>query len=179
MAKFPTAILALVSFRNKSTPSLAVSPLIAVLRYVNLQVMVLQDLNTVKSAVCPSVHPLLRELTQISGLGCDNYLPYGDLAPDAECNIPCKANTAELCGAGNRLAVYQDSSAIPISPDKCITGRGFFNFQLQAVPVNSAGGLLVGGVTKQIYAVTLNFNLQDTVQYTILSVSISKFKLVS
>jgi hypothetical protein len=108
-------------------------------------------------------------------LGCDNYLPYGDPAPDAQCNKPCVADTSELCGAGNRLAVYQDSSATPISPDTCITGRSFFNFHLQAVPVNSAGGALVGGVTRQIYAVTLNFNLENTVQYTILSVSHSSF----
>jgi hypothetical protein len=107
----------------------------------------------------------------MSRLGCDNYLPYGDPAPDTECNIPCKANTAEHCGAGNRLEVYQDSSAIPISPDACITGRGFFNFQLQAVPTSSSGGPLVRGVTRQIYAVTLNFNFEDTVEYTILSVS--------
>lgn len=125
----------------------------------------------VKSAVCSFIYPLLRRLTQLSRLGCDNYLPFGDRASDTECNIPCNANTAELCGAGNRLAVYQDSSAIPISPDTCISGRGFFNFQLQAVPVNSAGEALVGGVTKQIYAVTLNFNFEDTVEYTILSVS--------
>jgi hypothetical protein len=116
-------------------------------------------------------------LTQLSRLGCDNYLPFGDHAPDPECNIPCNANTAELCGAGNRLAVYQDSSAIPISPDTCITGRGFFNFQLQAVPVDSVGEALAGGVTKQIYAVTLNFNFEDTVEYTILSVSDVKFEL--
>ena len=171
MNKFQTAISALVSFRNKSTPLLLGSPLRAVPPHVNLQVMVFQDLNMVKSAVCSFVHTVLYKPTHISRLGCDNYLPYGDLAPDTECNIPCKANTAEFCGAGNRLAVYQDSSAIPISPDKCITGQGFFDFQLQAVLVNSTGEILVGGVTKQIYAVTLNFNLQDTVQNTILSVS--------
>ena len=87
----------------------------------------------------------------------------------------CDANTTEFCGAGNRLAVYQDSSATPISPGTCITGRGpwdFGGFGLQAVPVDSAGAALVGGVIKQIYAVLLNFNLQNTVQYTILSVSV-------
>jgi len=91
-------------------------------------------------------------------------------APDIQCNMPCNANTSELWVAGNRLAVYQDSGATPISPDTCLTGLGFFNFDLQAIPMNPAGGALAGGVTRQIYAVTLNFNFATTAEYTILSV---------
>ena len=89
--------------------------------------------------------------------------------------MPCDANPLELCGAGSRLALYQDSSATPISPDTCIPGRGRWDFQntpLQAVPVNSAGGALAGGVTKQIYSYITNFNSQNRPQDTILTVSV-------
>jgi len=47
--------------------------------------------------------------------GCDSYLPYGAPAPNADCNNPCKANTSELCGAGNRIAKYQNTNGTALS----------------------------------------------------------------
>lgn len=104
--------------------------------------------------------------------GCDiNYLPYGTPAPDTDCNIPCKANTSELCGAGNRIAVYQNVNGTPLDSNACIVGRDFTNFHLQAVPVTgSPPSAVPGGPIRQVYAVTLNFNGNNAPQYTILSV---------
>ncbi|KAF2110143.1 hypothetical protein BDV96DRAFT_584443 [Lophiotrema nucula] len=42
---------------------------------------------------------------------CDNYLRMGAAnTPDSDCSIPCAGNSAEKCGAGNRLSVYSNSS---------------------------------------------------------------------
>jgi hypothetical protein len=39
---------------------------------------------------------------------CDNFLYNGAslAANQADCNVPCPGNTAEMCGAGNRLSVF-------------------------------------------------------------------------
>ena len=50
------------------------------------------------------------------------------LAPDSDCNKPCVADATEFCGNGNRLAVYQDTSATPPDPQTCLT-----NFQLALI----------------------------------------------
>ncbi|KIM45686.1 hypothetical protein M413DRAFT_34556, partial [Hebeloma cylindrosporum] len=62
------------------------------------------------AAACKSAGYGLAGLEYGQECWCDNYLPFGNSALDTECNIPCKANATELCGAGNRLAVYQDST---------------------------------------------------------------------
>ena len=58
-------------------------------------------------------------------LGCDTFMEIVDVHPDSECNKPCVADSTELCGAGSRIAVYQDMSATPPNPQQCLT-----NFQL-------------------------------------------------
>jgi len=61
-------------------------------------------------------------------------MPSGKLFDDGSCNMPCEADMLEHCGAGNRLALYQDSSATPLDPQACILSRQqSFEFQLQAV----------------------------------------------
>ncbi|TFK35777.1 WSC domain-containing protein, partial [Crucibulum laeve] len=37
---------------------------------------------------------------------CDNYLPFGQLQADTDCNMPCAGDGSELCGAGNRMVLY-------------------------------------------------------------------------
>lgn len=44
---------------------------------------------------------------------CDNALG-GTAAAATDCNMPCAANSAEICGAGSRLTVFQQLS-IPTS----------------------------------------------------------------
>ncbi|KAJ3532718.1 hypothetical protein NMY22_g7626 [Coprinellus aureogranulatus] len=86
--------------------------------------------------------------------GCDNYLPYGNLMPDSECNFPCPGDGTELCGAGNRMVVYQDSAATPPSTSACINWRDGFSFGnnvLYAIP-KTAGG----GPTTKLYAIPTN-----------------------
>ncbi|KJA23963.1 hypothetical protein HYPSUDRAFT_201077 [Hypholoma sublateritium FD-334 SS-4] len=56
---------------------------------------------------------------------CDTFMEIVDVRPDSECNKPCVADSTELCGAGSRIAVYQDTSATPPDPQQCLT-----NFQL-------------------------------------------------
>lgn len=88
--------------------------------------------------------------------------------------MPCQANTSELCGAGNRIAVYQNADATPLDPNLCIVERDFTNFHLQAVPVTgNPPSAVPGGSIRQVYAVTLNFNGNDDPQYTILSVCVN------
>jgi hypothetical protein len=38
---------------------------------------------------------------------CDNVMKNGPvIAPETDCSIACPGNSAEKCGAGNRLSVY-------------------------------------------------------------------------
>jgi hypothetical protein len=74
-------------------------------------------------------------------------LPFPALAPDTDCNTVCTGDNTELCGAGNRLAVYVDTSV----PDdgmfwSCLTcyelhrgtTNGTLTFNLTAQPLASA-----------------------------------------
>lgn len=100
--------------------------------------------------------------------GCDNYMPYGDLMPNADCNFPCPADSTELCGAGNRLVLYQNIAATPPSPDSCITWRGQHSFQnnvLYATPRN----LWEVAPTTKLYAIPTN-PFTDPIFYSIISV---------
>ncbi|KAF9477667.1 WSC-domain-containing protein [Pholiota conissans] len=75
---------------------------------------------------------------------CDSYMEIVTLAPDSECNMPCQADGTEICGAGNRLVVYQDTTATPPSTQQCLTNSQLYStsyaFTLHAVPIQ-------GGVT--------------------------------
>lgn len=82
--------------------------------------------------------------------------------------MPCVGDASEFCGAANAIQIYQNSAAAPVNFSSCITGRSlstFSNIQLQAI-------LKTGPYFPiQIYATTLNLNANQTIQYTILSVS--------
>jgi hypothetical protein len=48
---------------------------------------------------------------------CDNVLRNGvTLAPESDCNMPCGGNSAEVCGAGDRLTVWSKGNltVVPI-----------------------------------------------------------------
>lgn len=79
-------------------------------------------------------------------IGCDNYMPLVINTPDSQCNMPCQNDNTEVCGAGNRLAVYQDTSATPPAAGVCLTNVAQFNnpnspytFNLTAVPIPGGG----------------------------------------
>ncbi|PPQ82515.1 hypothetical protein CVT26_013009 [Gymnopilus dilepis] len=91
---------------------------------------------------------------------CAQYMSMVAPAPDSDCNMVCNADSTELCGAGNRLAVYQDTTATPIPTTQCLTtailfpgagGVPDFNFNLQMVP-SSGGGTptLLGAVFRNM-----------------------------
>ncbi|CAA7259322.1 unnamed protein product [Cyclocybe aegerita] len=93
------------------------------------------------TTLCTSLGYGLAGLEYGTECWCDNYMPYGNLMPESQCNFVCPGDDTELCGAGNRLVLYQDSAAIVPSTDICITWRDVFSFQnniLQAIP--KAGG---------------------------------------
>ncbi|PPQ90243.1 hypothetical protein CVT25_013002 [Psilocybe cyanescens] len=74
---------------------------------------------------------------------CDSYMPLAVSTPDSDCNMVCNADNTELCGAGNRLAVYQDTSLPNVNFQQCLAdsdlhSTGGFPFIMFAVP--SAGG---------------------------------------
>ena len=76
-------------------------------------------------------------------LGCDSYMALAVLTPDTDCDMPCVANTTELCGAGNRLAIYVQTTAPPITPTACLGLGNPFNFDLVAVFVPASPGASV------------------------------------
>ena len=67
--------------------------------------------------------------------------------PDSDCGSVCDGDHTELCGAGNRLAVYQDTSAPPLSLQACLSdstlhdpnGETPFTFVFSMVPAQGGG----------------------------------------
>ncbi|KAF8799941.1 WSC-domain-containing protein [Phlegmacium glaucopus] len=74
---------------------------------------------------------------------CDTYMALAVLTPDTDCAMTCVANDMELCGAGNRLAIYVDSTAPPITLSACLGLGNPFNFDLVAVFVPPSPGAQV------------------------------------
>ncbi|PPQ69508.1 hypothetical protein CVT24_001462 [Panaeolus cyanescens] len=74
---------------------------------------------------------------------CDNYMPFDDstaLMPNGDCNMACPGDSTEVCGAGNRMTLYQNSAATPPDPAQCITWRGtWWNGYLRAVRRDGTG----------------------------------------
>lgn len=102
-------------------------------------------------------------------IGCENYMPYGDLMPNSDCNFVCPGDSTELCGAGNRMIVYENSAATPPSTSTCITWRdqwSFGNNVLRAVPKIPGTG-----PTTKLFAIPTN-PFTDPIYYTIISVSV-------
>ncbi|KAF9459881.1 WSC domain-containing protein [Collybia nuda] len=103
---------------------------------------------------------------------CDTYLPFGQQFPDSECSMVCGDDPTELCGAGNRLALYQNSVATPPSASLCLSSqppgtavvpRNFQNTGIVAVDRSGNNGL-------QIYGATPVVTLGDTgPEYLLLS----------
>ncbi|KAF9477666.1 WSC-domain-containing protein [Pholiota conissans] len=77
---------------------------------------------------------------------CDSYMEIVTLTPDTDCNMACNADPTEICGAGNRLAVYQDTTATPPGAQTCLTNSQIHSitFGLQAVPLNGGTPLALG-----------------------------------
>lgn len=81
--------------------------------------------------------------------GCDSYFPSPVLVPDTDCNLVCTGDNTELCGAGNRLAIYEDTSVPALNLNGCLTcaqlrsgttsGTSIFN--LTAQPVGNSTSL--------------------------------------
>lgn len=68
------------------------------------------------------------------------------LTPDSECNMACQADPTEVCGAGNRLVVYLDTTATPPNPQKCLPNSQIHSitFGLQAVPIQGGTPFVLG-----------------------------------
>lgn len=47
---------------------------------------------------------------------CSNTNQGAPTAPDSDCSSPCAGNSAETCGAGNRIEVYVNNAYVPIKP---------------------------------------------------------------
>ncbi|KIM38445.1 hypothetical protein M413DRAFT_30263 [Hebeloma cylindrosporum] len=77
---------------------------------------------------------------------CDTYMPLVIPAPDSDCNTPCQADATELCGSGNRLAVYQGTSVSPpnflacLSNQRLVSNNAGFRFHMQALPLGGSAG---------------------------------------
>lgn len=73
-------------------------------------------------------------------------------APDSDCNTPCQADVTELCGSGNRLAVYQDTSVSPPGLQTCLPNQRLvssisdFRFHMEALPLGGSVGTITNPV---------------------------------
>ncbi|KAF8993388.1 WSC domain-containing protein [Cyathus striatus] len=97
---------------------------------------------------------------------CDNYIPYGELVDDSQCNMVCSGDHTELCGAGNRLVLYQDTAATPLS-DSCLSGRDGSSFSNTGIQVIPKQGNAVRGI--QMFANTLDPSTDGSIQHTVIT----------
>ncbi|KAF8890279.1 WSC domain-containing protein [Gymnopilus junonius] len=103
------------------------------------------------TAACQAAGYVLAGLEYGQECWCDSYMPLAISTPDSDCSMACQADDTEICGAGNRLTVYQDTSAPPLNVLSCLTNsqlhasNGAFKFNLQAVPTAGGGAPLVVG----------------------------------
>ncbi|KAH9479037.1 WSC domain-containing protein [Psilocybe cubensis] len=86
---------------------------------------------------------------------CATFMSLVSPLPDSQCNMVCVADSTELCGAGNVLAVYQDTTATPLDQNTCLSlgilfpgagGVPDFNFNLLMVPSSGTGTNVLLGV---------------------------------
>ncbi|KAF6764564.1 WSC domain-containing protein [Ephemerocybe angulata] len=118
------------------------------------------------TALCASHGYGLAGLEYGTECWCDNYLPYGDRMPNTDCSFACPGDASELCGAGNRMVIYQNSAATPPSTSACINWRDGFTFGnnvFYAVPKT-----LGAGPTTKLYAIPTN-PFVDPIYYSIIS----------
>ncbi|PPQ71708.1 hypothetical protein CVT26_007625 [Gymnopilus dilepis] len=74
---------------------------------------------------------------------CDSYFLFPTVSPDSECSSICDADNSELCGAGNRLAVYQDTNAV-LDSQQCLNGTQLRNnvlFNLHTIAADGTNGI--------------------------------------
>ncbi|PPQ76090.1 hypothetical protein CVT24_003662 [Panaeolus cyanescens] len=84
---------------------------------------------------------------------CDTYMEIVSPAPDSDCNKVCVGDATELCGTGNRLAVYQDTTATPPNTQTCL-----HNFQLPLIRVTLQWVPTTGGTASQITGLVITGN---------------------
>ncbi|MCJ1402847.1 hypothetical protein MMC11_006068 [Xylographa trunciseda] len=57
---------------------------------------------------------------------CGNsYANPTSLAPDTDCSFPCSGSASEVCGAGNRLTMFQNNIQVPLPSNATIPGYGY------------------------------------------------------
>ena len=72
---------------------------------------------------------------------CGNLAPTVAADP-SDCNMPCAGDSAELCGAGMRLSVYQLGVAAPVNPDT-VADFGYSGCYTDSVDVRTLPGSTV------------------------------------
>ena len=58
----------------------------------------------------------LTDISTSSECYCDHNLVGATPEPETDCSMPCKGNTSEICGNGNRLSVYTTGGSTSVSP---------------------------------------------------------------
>ncbi|KAF9044461.1 hypothetical protein BJ165DRAFT_1481344 [Panaeolus papilionaceus] len=87
------------------------------------------------------------------------------LKPDVDWSFTCPGDETERCGAGDRLALYQNSAGIPPDPSQCITWRAsVWAGRLRAVNRDGTGSPI------ELWNYYIN-DVNDPVNYNIISVS--------
>jgi hypothetical protein len=84
--------------------------------------------NTVESciAACKALGYTIAGMEWSQQCFCDNFLYNGAAlaANQADCNMPCSGNAAEICGAGNRLSLYSSGGAPKVYQPPAIQTTG-------------------------------------------------------
>jgi len=76
------------------------------------------------TSACQAAGYPLAGLEYASQCFCDSFLQGTNRFPDSQCNMVCTGNSAEFCGAGNRLQVYLDTSAPAPNTSACVSSNG-------------------------------------------------------
>ncbi|KAJ7244340.1 glyoxal oxidase N-terminus-domain-containing protein [Mycena rebaudengoi] len=94
---------------------------------------------------CDSKNFILAGLEFAQECYCDNFLQHGAAtAPLSDCNMACKGNAAETCGAGNRLNVFTSGKPPPPPPTIPDTIGKWTSLSCYSDNVNGVRSLPVG-----------------------------------
>ncbi|PPR07633.1 hypothetical protein CVT26_001701 [Gymnopilus dilepis] len=123
------------------------------------------------TAACKAAGYTLAGLEYAQECWCDSYMPLATVSPDTDCNMPCAADGTALCGAGNRLAVYVDTTAPALDLNTCLnsvqlqsTNPPIFNFDLEGRYIPAFPGAPVS-----VSAPLANFPKQGNPNFQILA----------
>lgn len=97
-------------------------------------------------AYCQSNNYAFAGLEYAGECYCGNTAPASaQAAPESSCNMPCKGNTAQMCGGSSRLSVYNNTLYAPTSSPATVQVGGKAAYNYAACYVEGTSGRALGG----------------------------------